>query len=360
MNRRLRSRFPKIAVLNLVAWILFGSWLLDLGSSPVRAAETLNLFCWSEYIPRPVIDAFQKETGVQVAVENYASNEEMLAKLLAGGGSYDLVQPSEYTVEALIKADLLRPLDKSHLPNLKNLDPKFLNLSFDPGNRFSVPWMVGTVGIVVNASRVKEPVTGFGDVFNGKHKGRIVVVDDSRELVSWALATLQVPTNDLTPATLARARPVVARWLPQIKVFDSDSPKTALLAGDVDLGIVWSGEGAILFQKDPQKFHWLLPKEGSHRFIDNLAIPKTARHPANAERFVDFCLRPEVSKLISDAFPYTNPNLAARALLTPAQLANPASYPTPAQEKDLETFRDIGAVASEVDALVSELKSGGR
>ena len=323
----------------------------------VRAAETLNLFCWSEYIPRPVIDAFETETGVHVTVENYASNEEMLAKLLAGGGSYDLVQPSEYTVEALAKAELLLPLDKGKLPNLKNLDPKFLNLPFDPGNRYSIPWMVGTVGIVVNADRVKEPVAGCADVFDGKHKGRIVVVDDARELVSWALATLKIPTNDITPATLAKAKPILARWLPQIKVFDSDSPKTALLAGDVDLGIVWSGEGAILYRQDPAKFRWVLPKEGSHRFIDNLAIPKTAQHKANAERFMDFILRPEVSKLISDAFPYTNPNLAARKLLTPAQLANPASYPTAAQEKDLETFRDISEEASEVDALVSELKS---
>ena len=194
-------------------------------------------------------------------------------------------------------------------------------------------------------------------MFNGKHKGRIVVVDDAREMVSWALATLRIRTNDITPATLAKARPVLARWLPQIKVFDSDSPKTALLAGDVDLGIVWSGEGAILYRQDPKKFRWLLPSEGSHRFIDNLAIPKTCKHKASAEAFMDFVLRPEISKMISDAFPYTNPNLAARKLLTDAQRANPASYPPPEAEKDLETFRDIGEESSEVDALVSELKS---
>ena len=122
------------------------------------AAETLNLFCWSEYIPRTVIDAFEKESGVHVTVENYASNEEMLAKLLAGGGSYDLIQPSEYTVEALIKAGLLLPLDRNKIPNAKNLDPRFLNLSFDPGNRFSLPWMTGTVGIVVNTARVPSGV----------------------------------------------------------------------------------------------------------------------------------------------------------------------------------------------------------
>ncbi len=333
---------------------------LCLAPSRVRAAETLNLFCWSEYIPRTVIDAFEKETGVKVTVENYASNEEMLSKLLAGGGQYDLIQPSEYTVEALIKAKLLLPLQRENIPNVKNLDPAALDLPFDPGNKFSLPWMTGTVGIVVNTERVHDPIAGFGDVFNGKHKGRIVVVDDARELASWALATLKIAPNDITAATLAKARPVLARWVPQIKVFDSDSPKTALLAGDVDLGIVWSGEGAILYRENPKKFRWLLPREGSHRFIDNLAIPKTCRHQADAERFMDFVLRPEVSRLISDAFPYTNPNLAARQLLTDAQRANPASYPPPETTRGLEIFRDIGQTASEVDALVTELKSGGR
>jgi spermidine/putrescine-binding protein len=329
------------------------------GAGALRAAGQLNLFCWSEYIPGPVIDSFQQETGIRVSVENYASNEEMLAKLLAGGGSYDLVQPSEYTVEALIKAGLLLPLDRGALSNFGNLDPAFLNQPFDPQNRFSIPWMAGTVGIVLNTERVHPPVNGFADLFSGKYRGRIVALDDSREMVSWALAYLHLPTNDISPKTLDQVRPILARWLPQIKVFDSDSPKTALLAGDVDLGVVWSGEGAILYRDNPHKFRWVLPVEGSHRFIDSLALPKTCTHRAAAEQFMNYILRPEVSKRISDAFPYTNPNLAARKLLSPAQLDNPASYPPAGTFGALETFRDIGAMSSEVDALVSELKAEG-
>ena len=335
-----------------------GSCLLVFAPLSAHAAGKLNVFCWSEYIPRPVIEAFQKQSGIEVSVENYASNEEMLSKLLAGGGSYDLIQPSEYTLEALIKAGLLLPLDKGKIPGLKNLSPAFLNQPFDPGNRYSIPWMSGTVGIVVNTERVHDPVLGFGDVFQPRYKGRIVVVDDSRELLSWAMATLKIPTNEIDASTMAEVRPILAKWVPLIKVFDSDSPKTALLSGDVDLGIVWSGEGAILFRDSPKKFRWLLPREGSHRFIDNLAIPKTSRNEANAETFMEFVLRPEISKLISDAFPYTNPNLEARKLLSDAQRANPASYPPPEAEKDLEIFRDIGEISSDVDALVSALKSG--
>ena len=134
-------------------------------TATAQAAEKLNIYCWSEYIPQDVIDDFSKETGIKVSVENYASNEEMLAKLGAGGGSFDIIQPSEYVVEALVKEKLLRPLDKKAIPNLKNIDPKFLSMSFDPGNKYSVPFMAGTVGIAINTELVKDDIKSFSDVF---------------------------------------------------------------------------------------------------------------------------------------------------------------------------------------------------
>ena len=139
-----------------------------------------------------------------------------------------------------------------------------------------------------------------------------------------------------------------------MKVFDSDSPKTALLNGDVDIGIVWSGEAALLW-KENKKFVYVIPAEGAHQFIDVLAIPANAKNKEAAHQFINYILRPEVSVLISEAFPYTNPNLAARKLLSAEQLANPASYP-PGTPK-LETFRDIGKAAADVDRLVTDLKS---
>ena len=179
--------------------------------------------------------------------------------------------------------------------------------------------MTGIVGIVVNTEKVKEPIRGFRDLFQPKFRNRIVVVNDNREIVSWALVTLGIDQNDITPATLAKARPLLVEWLKLIKVFDSDSPKTPLLNGDVDLGVVWSGEAARLIQED-KKFSYVLPQEGWHPFVDVLAIPTTSKNPAAAHRFVDYVLRPEVSKQISDEFPYTNPNSAARKLLSAGQL----------------------------------------
>ena len=318
------------------------------------SAEELNLFAWSEYVPQAVIDGFTDETGVAVNYEAYASNEEMLAKLVSGAQAYDLIQPSEYTIEALIREKMLLPLDHAKIPNRKNLAPEFVEGPHDPGGKYSVPWMAGTVGIVVNTATVKEPIRGYADVFQERHRRRIVVVDDPREMVAWALASIGRGPNDVNAESLAAVKPVLQKWLPLVKVFDSDSPKTALLNGDVDLGVVWSGEAAILLREDA-KFRYVLPAEGAHRFLDSLAIPKGAKNVGAAHRFLDYVLRPEVSRRISAEFPYTNPNAAARKLLTAEELANPASYP-PGNPK-LEGVRDVGEAAVPIDKLVTDLKA---
>jgi spermidine/putrescine-binding protein len=323
---------------------------------PEAAGRELNLLAWSEYVPQAVIDGFTKETGIRVNSESFASNEELLAKLLSGAQKYDVIQPSEYTVEALRREGWLRPLDATRIPNLKNIAPEYRDLSHDPGLRYSVPWMSGSVGIVVNTAKVTEPVRGYADVFQKKHAGRIVVVDDPREIVTWALAVKGHGPNDVTPQTLAEVKPLLEAWLPLVKVYDSDSPKTALLGGDVDLGVVWSGEAATLWSED-RKFQYVLPAEGVHQFVDSLAIPKDAANPLGAMLFMDYILRPEVSKLISADFPYTNPNLEARKLLTPEELANPASYPKAGTKRNL--FSDIGERGSEIDKLVTDLKAAG-
>ena len=320
--------------------------------------KKLSLFCWSEYVPQSIIDSFTKETGIKVSMETYSSNEEMLSKLLAGGGKYDLIQPSEYTIEALIKDGQLLPLNPADLSNLNNIAPEFRAMSFDLGNKFSVPYMAGFVGICINTAKVKTPVPTFNDVFTPTHKGRIVVLDDAREIVSWALGDLKLGINDVTTENLALITPLLKKWLPLVKVYDSDSPKTSLKNGDVDLGVIWSGEAALLYSED-KKFIFVLPESGAHLFVDNLAIPKAANHPKNAHLFINYILRPEVSKTISDAFPYYNPNVAARKLLSAEQLANPASYP-PAQDiSRMQTFRDLGQFSAKVDELVTQIKAKG-
>ncbi|MEQ1862865.1 MAG: spermidine/putrescine ABC transporter substrate-binding protein [Chthoniobacteraceae bacterium] len=331
---------------------------------PAHAAakkETLNVFCWSEYIPQSVIDGFARANNVKVNVENYASNEEMMAKLEAGTAKYDIIQPSEYIIEEMIKDGKLEPIDLANIPNFKNLDPKFTKMPHDPENKFSVTWMAGSVGIVVNRTKVKDGIKSYGDVFQDKFKKRIVVLDDSRELVSWALASLGIDTNDITKENIEKAKAVLAKWLPLVKLYDSDSPKTALLNGDCDLGIVWNGEGAKIIeeQKKSKKrklnFEFILPAEGAHMFIDSLAVPKGAKNKAIAEKFINYVLEPKVIAAVWNEFPYTLPNAAGRKLLKPEQLANPASFP-PGDPK-LATFKAISKdMSAAIDKMVTDLK----
>lgn len=333
-------------------------------SLPAQAAkkETLNIFCWSEYIPQSVIDAFSKQTKIKVSVENYASNEEMMAKLQAGSAKFDLIQPSEYIVEELIKNGKLEELNLANIPNTKNLDPRFTKMPHDPEGKYSVTWMAGNVGIAVNRNKIKDPIKGYSDVFQDKHKKRIVVLDDNRELVAWALASLGLGINDITTENLEKAKGVLEKWIPLVKQFDSDSPKTALLNGDVDLGIIWNGEGAKILQevkkakKRKLDFEYVLPAEGAHMFIDSLAIPKGAKNKDNAEKFINFVLEPKISVEIWEEFPYTLVNAEGMKLLTPEQLANVASFP-PGDPK-LETFKMIPAEMSvAIDKLVTDLKN---
>jgi spermidine/putrescine transport system permease protein len=341
--RRFLSRLPLILIALLVG-----------GCSRHQQPGQLNLLAWSEYVPQEVIDGFSQETGIKVSYATYSSNEEMLSKLLAGGTQYDLIQPSEYAVEALIREKKLEPIDINQLTNLHNIDPAMLHLAFDPDQKFSVPYMTGTVGICINTDKVKTPVKDYADVFTPEHSQRIVVVSDSREIVTWAMEDLGLDINHVDAAALAQVKPLLVKWIPMVKVFDSDSPKTALLNGDVDLGVVYSGDAAYCYEQD-HKFQYVLPAHGAHRFVDTLAIPAGAAHKHEAELFMNYILRPEVSMIISDKFPYTNPNLAARKLLTPAQLSNPASYP--ADTSRLDIFHDIGAESSEVDKLVTDLRA---
>jgi len=337
--------------------VLFHCVLLALALAVCRGEEpnarVLNLLCWTEYVPALVTKGFTQQSGVRVVMENYNSNEQMLAMLRDKPGHYDLVQPSQAYVEELIQSGGLATLEPARIPNLRNLDPQFRGLPHDPEGKFSVPWMAGTVGIVVNTEAVKEPIHTWADVFSGKYHGRIVAVNDQREMVAWALASLGMPITQIDNDSLARTEPVLRQWLPQISIFDSDSPHTALADGRAVIGIVWSGEAALLWQQD-HKFQYVLPKEGAHMFLDSLAIPVRAPHKNTAEDFINYCLEPETSVLISKEYPYTNPNLAAQKLLTSEQLANPASYPQ--LKERLLPLRNVGNDTKAVDQFVRRIR----
>ena len=318
---------------------------------------TLNVYNWSEYLPAEIITAFEKEFGVKVNYDTYSSNEEMLAKLSTGATGYDIVVPSDYAVSIMIHQDLALPLDKEALPKLANIDPRFLDLYFDPGNVYSVPYLWGTLGIAYNKTKVEEPVTSWEILWDPKYKGRIVVVDDMREIIGMALQTLGKSRNSTDPAELMAAKAKLATLVPAIKAFDSDNPKGHLLSGEAWLGVLWSGDAALAGMENPD-ITYVLPEEGGGLWMENLVIPKGSRNPELAHEFINFILRPEVSAKLAEAFPHGNPNQAAHALIDPEILNNPASYPPAEALEKAEWLIDVGEATVLYDQIWTEIKGG--
>jgi spermidine/putrescine transport system substrate-binding protein len=273
-------------------------------------SKELNLFVWTEYIPPDMQECFELVYNVKVNRDEYSANEEMYAKLSAGGTAYDLVQPTDYIVSLMIRQGLLQKLDHDKLPALKNFDPNYLNFSFDPNNEYTIPYQAGTDAIVVNTDAVSNPPKSWADLWNPDYAGKMVFLDDSRAVIGATLLTLGYDVNTTDPAQLDEAKAKLAELVPNVKLFDSDSPKTALIAGDVDLGMTWTGE-AFLAQQEKPSIQYVYPTEGAILWQDNWAMPKDAPHSDLAYAWLNYTMQGNIFWMMLRDFPYTNPNKAA-------------------------------------------------
>ncbi|MBE0671435.1 MAG: spermidine/putrescine ABC transporter substrate-binding protein [Anaerolineales bacterium] len=271
----------------------------------------INIFTWTEYVPADIIDCFGLVYGVDVNVDYFSSNEELYTKMSLGGdvNPYDVIHPSDYMIAVLIRDGILQKLDQSKLPNSKNLDAGLLKAYGDSVN-YVVPFQMGTQAIVYNSETVDTPPTSWADLWSTEYEGRIVSVDDSRVVIGAALLTLGYDINTTDEAQLEEAKQKLLELMPNIRVFDSDSPKTPLVAGDVDLGIVWNGEAFLAKQENPA-LEYVFPKEGSIIFYDGFSIPVSAPHSDIAYAWFNYLLQGDVFWLTLVDYPYTNPNKAA-------------------------------------------------
>lgn len=281
------------------------------GSSSGADADSLNIFVWTEYIPDSVIQNFEKETGIKVNVTTFSSNEDMLAKVKAEAeGTYDIVQPSDYMVKQMISQNMLEKLDKDKLTNLKNIGEQYLNPSYDPDNTYSVPYQGGVAAIAVNTKKVKKEITSYNDLFDPSLKNSLVVLDDYRAVIGMTERSMGLSMNETDRDKLKEVEQKLLTLKDNIKVYDSDSPKSSLISGDCTVGFCWSAEIALAMEENPD-IKIVFPKEGAYVFMDNWAIPKGAKHKDAAEKFINYILEPETSEAISKEFPYLNPNTAA-------------------------------------------------
>lgn len=324
----------------------------------------LNLFVWTEYIPVEMLECFELVYGIKVNRDEYSSNEEMYAKVSAGGSAYDLVQPTDYIVSLMIHQGLLEKIDKSKLPVMKNMDSNYLNLSFDPGNEYTVPYQAGTDSIVYNSDKVSPAPTSWKDLWKPEYAGRMVFLDDSRSVIGLTLLTLGYDVNTKDPAQLEEAKVKLKELVKGIKLFDSDSPKTALIAGDVDLGQTWTGEAFLANQENPAiKFAY--PVEGTILWQDNWAMLKGAPHPDAAYAWINYTMQGDIFWMMLRDFPYTNPNTAALDFaktaypdLYKAYIESPITNTPPEELAKGHRIDDVGDATPLYDQIWTEVKGG--
>ena len=312
----------------------------------------INIFVWTEYVPESVFDKFEEETGIKCNVSTYSSNEDMLAKVKSEAeGTYDIVLPSDYMVQSLIEQGMVEELDKEALTNLSNIGESYLNPSYDPGNVYSVPYQGGVAAIAVNTAKIDKEIKSYDDLFDPSLEGQLVVLDDYRAVIGMTARSLGYSMNETDPDKLAEIETKLLTLKNNVKLYDSDSPKSALISGDANVGMIWSAEIALSMEENPD-IKVVYPEEGPYVFMDNWMILKGCKNYDAAMKFINFMLDTESAQLVSEEFPYLCPNTAAveamgsdysenEAKNPPAEVISSGEYVENLDNETLEIYNEM-------------------
>jgi spermidine/putrescine transport system substrate-binding protein len=335
--------------------------LTSIPTTPIRAAEsTLRLFIWSEYIDPAVVADFEKVHQCKVVINLYEEAESMMAKVqAAGGGTFDVVVPPDHMVQPMAKLGLLSPLKKEALPNLKNIDAKFLKAPFDPDNKYSVPYQWGTVGIYIRTPKGSAPIEPtWGLFFDPKQQpGSFYLIDSMRDTIGAALKYKGHSFNSTKPAELKEARDLVLSAKKRAVGFEASvGNKNKVVSKAARAAIVYSGEGARGMTEDAETTY-IIPREGSQIWLDNLVILANAPHKELAAKFINYVMDPKVAARISNFTQFSTPNQPAREFIDPDLLKNPAIYPPDDIMAKLEFLTDLGPNLRLYDEVWTQIKA---
>jgi spermidine/putrescine transport system substrate-binding protein len=287
----------------------------------------LNFYNWDTYIGETTLDDFKAATGVDVTMDLFDSNDTLFAKFKAGNPGYDVIVPSNDFVERMIRADMLQPLDHAQIPNIKNIDPSFMNVDYDPGRKFSMPYTWLVLGIGYRKSKVKAKPDSWKVLFDSdEYKDRIAWLSEAGDMYRLYGKYLGKSVNALTPADIETISAMMIKQKPYVKKFHEDDGQDLLMKGDCDVVLEYNGDIAQVMTEDDD-LDFVIPKEGSQFNSDTLAIPKGAPHPKNAHAFINYMLDAEVDKKITETILFPTPNAAAKALMPDSYKNNPVIYP---------------------------------
>ncbi len=259
-------------------------------------------------------------------------------------------------VRILIHLGLLRPIEKARLKNIGNLDPRFLDKGYDPGNAYSLPYVWGTTGYGYDKTRVEGSPDGWAPLFDPRYRGQILMLDDMRECFAVALKYQGRSLNSTDPKILRQAADLLVKQKPLVKTYNSGDYENILASGDVWLAHGYNGQLAKVVAENPERFGYVLPKEGATLWIDSVCVPARARNVESIYAFLDYVLEPEVNARIVNGIRYASPNLAARRYIDPRILADPAVYPSEEALARCELLEDIGDATTTMDEYWTEIK----
>lgn len=333
--------------------------------------KELSVYNWADYIDEEVLKNYEEEYGVKITYDTYASNEDLLAKLQAGATGYDVIFPSDYMVAQLIELNLLAEIDHNNMSNLKNIDPLFSDLPFDPGLKHCTPYQWGTTGIAYSKKYFGEnPPDSWAYLYDPEkakkfaEDGGINILNDQREVIGEALKYLGYSLNDTDESHLQQAKEVILKAKPYIKTFNSeDYDESLLVPHEVIISMAWSGDAAQAASKTIDEatgesdWAYIVPKEGAFIFVDNVCIPASSQHKATAEHFLNYLLNPEVGAAITNYTYYASPNKAADEFISKDILNDPSIYPPEEIKSKLEFGKPLGEAIFLYDQIWTEIKS---
>ena len=325
------------------------------GSGPEE--KQLNLYNWSEYVAKSTIPNFQKQTGIKVTQDFFSSNEDLLAKLQAGGTGYDVIVPSDYMVSIMIKSDILETLDMSKIPNFKNVGENYKGLPYDPKNEYSVPYQWGTTGILYNKAKLGTLEPSWDPMWDPANKGMIGMLNDERETPGAALYKLGYSVNTKDKEQLDEAEAELKKQKPLLRgYFDSTQNRPSVINGDLLLGHVFSGD-AFLALSSTEDLDYIIPKPAATRWTDNMCIPKGAEHPDNAHKFINYILGAKTGAALSNYTYFNTPNKAALPMIDDALTELPGYKLEPEVFERLQIIEDVGRATRAYSTLFTSVKS---
>jgi spermidine/putrescine transport system substrate-binding protein len=322
----LRSRANRRSVLKGTG-ALFAGLTLSPRFSLAEEEKTLSFYNYDTYIGEHTLDDFKSATGIEVKMDLFADADELFTKLKAGNPGYDVIIPTNNLVERMITANMLVPLDHSKIPNIANIEKTFLDPKFDPGRKFSLPYMWGTIGVGYRKSKVEGVIDSWKWLLDDqKYAGRVALLGDQEHAIGAALKYLGFSYNSVDPGEMAKAKELLISAKKIIKKYADDNGQDLLASGEVDLTMEYNGDIAQVMAED-EDITYAVPTEGSNVWEDTIAIPVGAPHPENAHAFINFVFDAEAGKHIAETIQYATPNAAAKALMDDAYKTNPAIFP---------------------------------